>query len=77
MQILVDDEARNSLLWLSDDERASISKVVRDLANKEVKLRKKTIKKSPARMLLEIAKRAERENWTGPADLSTNDDYIY
>ena len=77
MQILVDDKARENLLWLAEDNNISISKLIRDLAEKEAKTRKKVVKKSPARMLLDIAKRAEQENWTGPADLSTNDDYIY
>ena len=78
MQILVDEKARENLLWLAEDYNVSVSKLVRDLADKEAKVKKKvTKKKSPARMLLESAKRIEKLGLGGPSDLSTNDDYIY
>lgn len=77
MQILIDSQAKENLLWLAEERNVSVSRLVRDLANKEVITKKKTVKKNAAKMMLESAKKMEKLGLGGPPDLSTNDDYIY
>ncbi|MBI2008114.1 hypothetical protein HYS82_00465 [Candidatus Amesbacteria bacterium] len=79
-QLLLDEEANQNLLLLASITGKSDSYLVRESINKQAKeIKKKTVKakNNGAWAFVKLAEKAERLGWTGPGDLSTNDDYIY
>ena len=78
-QLMLDDKVVFELMEIARSEGRSFSDLAREALEEKVKIRKnkRGKKVNAAVLLLKTAERAERENWVGPVDLSTNDDYIY
>ena len=53
--------------------RKTITQTLRELVKEGLQRKRKT-KKNGMQALLELAKMAEKEHWSGPKDLSTNHD---
>ena len=58
-------------------DNKTITDVLRDLIRTGLKIREKRKSGRGASKLLELAKLAEKEKWTGPADLSSDHDKYF
>jgi hypothetical protein len=79
-QLLLDEEANQNLLLMASITGKSDSYLVRESINKqakEIKSKAAKPKNNGAWAFVKAAERAEKMGWSGPGDLSTNDDYIY
>lgn len=85
-QIMLDDQTKRDLEYLSEMKNQSMSALVRKFVAEKVKIEKKKVKKgkkmNPVAALLELANRAEeiekRYPSSGPTDVSVNvDHYLY
>lgn len=87
-QLMLDEETKNDLLYLSQETHKSMSELVRSFVEEKVrnerkKLKKKNNKKVNAvQALLELARKAEaierKYGSSGPTDVSYNiDHYLY
>ncbi|MBI4067709.1 hypothetical protein HY407_04980 [Candidatus Gottesmanbacteria bacterium] len=85
-QIMLDDQIKRDLEYLSEVKNQSMSSLVRKFVAEKVKIEKKRVKRvkkmDPVKALLGLAKRAEeidkKYGFSGPTDWSINHDhYLY
>lgn len=85
-QLMLDDQLKRDLLWLSQMKNQSMSQLVRTYVVDRVKKEKKTLRRrktmSGAEALLKMAEAAEqideKYGYSGPTDVSINHDhYLY
>ena len=83
-QLMLDEQTKNDLLYLSMATNRSMSSLVREFVVEKVKIEKKKaarakrVSTSGVEILLKMAESAEKLGLSGPRDLSINHDhYLY
>lgn len=83
-QLMLDEQTKNDLLYLSMATNRSMSSLVREFVVEKVKIEKKKVAKAKrpqvngVEILLKMAASAEKLGLSGPRDLSINHDhYLY
>ena len=65
------------LQFLAKATKQTITETLRELVQEGLERKQKQRAGQSAKALLELAKKAEREGWTGPNDLSINHDAYF
>lgn len=83
-QLMLDEQTKNDLLYLSMATNRSMSSLVREFVVEKIKIEKKKASKvkrpqaNGVEILLKMAESAEKLGLSGPSDLSINHDhYLY
>lgn len=75
LQIYIPEETYQELRTEAYTKNSSIAEVIRQKVSKKTKKAQVNPGKAHAEAMLKLAKRAEKEGWKGPKDLSSRVDY--